>query len=105
MNFYVLVAFFLLITNQPSGHGIIETYTSRLCYVFRWNKSSQQYQQFRDVIECLISRFFVSLLQDGATVLHHAACNANSFAIKAVLRQNADINACDNVSLPYWDGN
>lgn len=46
----------------------------------------------------------MSPMQDGATVLHHAACNANSFAIKAMLRHNADINACDNVSFPYWDG-
>lgn len=45
----------------------------------------------------------LSPLQDGATVLHHAACNANSFAIKAMLRHNADINACDNVSLSYCE--
>lgn len=46
----------------------------------------------------------MSLMQGGATALHHAACNANSFAIKAMLRNNADINACDNVSVPYWGG-
>jgi len=44
-------------------------------------------------------------MQDGATVLHHAACNANSFATKAMLRHNADINACDNVSIVYWEEN
>lgn len=40
-----------------------------------------------------------SSVQDGATVLHFAARNANSFAIKAMLRHDADINACDSVSL------
>lgn len=40
-------------------------------------------------------------MQDGATVLHYAARNANSFAIKSLLRSNADINACDNVGRLY----
>jgi ankyrin repeat protein len=52
-------------------------------------------------MECLTSMSFVPLMQDGATVLHHAARVANSFAIKAMLRANADINACDNVNLLY----
>ncbi len=35
--------------------------------------------------------------QDGVSVLHYATHSANTFAIKALLRRNADINASDNV--------
>ena len=36
-------------------------------------------------------------LQDGASGLHYATRSSNTFAIKALPRQKADVNACDNV--------
>lgn len=52
----------------------------------------------------MIAQNFASLnvdvvfgLQDGVSVLHYATRSANTFAIKALLRRNANINASDNV--------
>jgi len=41
-------------------------------------------------------------LQDGVSALHYATRSANSFAIKALLRRNTDINASDNVGSCSW---